>query len=76
MHVWDEFSEFLLENRVPTSADTNFFYKNGQLFVFQNMFMAVVSYPMQIQKCNVCLLICHDKPVIPYYSHFFPRRYF
>ena len=23
MHVWDEFSEFLPENRVPTSADFN-----------------------------------------------------
>jgi len=23
VHVWDEFSEFLLENRVPTSADFN-----------------------------------------------------
>ena len=25
--VWDEFSEFLLENRVPTSADFNTFPK-------------------------------------------------
>ena len=25
MHVWDEFSEFLPENRVPTSADFNTF---------------------------------------------------
>ena len=23
MHVWDEFSEFLPQNRVPTSADFN-----------------------------------------------------
>ena len=44
--VWDEFSEFLLENRVPTSADfnkyvsyTNFLSKSLRLvFLFNILF--------------------------------------
>ena len=40
--VWDEFSEFLLENRVPTSADFNtypiriFFHSFGFFIYVQN----------------------------------------
>ena len=36
MHVWDEFSEFLPENRVPTSADFNT-YPIRFFLMFQDM---------------------------------------
>ena len=35
--VWDEFSEFLLENRVPTSADFNT-YPIRIFFLFSNLY--------------------------------------
>ena len=34
MRGWDEFSEFLLENRVPTSADFNTYPIRILLFIF------------------------------------------
>ena len=39
--VWDEFSEFLLENRVPTSADFNTY--PIQIFVLFNLTYSITS---------------------------------
>ena len=39
MYVWDEFSEFLPENRVPTSADFNTY----PIRIFMNYFLSLES---------------------------------
>ena len=48
MHVWDEFSEFLPENRVPTSADFNTY--PIRIFSTQGPFWFYVYAPLANQK--------------------------
>ena len=55
--VWNEFSEFLLENRVPTSADFNTY--PIQIFSLQNLNhagtkMKIIDYvPMSAKNVNI-----------------------
>ena len=50
MHVWDEFSEFLPENRVPTSADFNTF--PIRIFDTQTIWQSKLKSYQEKCKCS------------------------
>ena len=55
MHVWDEFSEFLPENRVPTSADFNTY----PIRIFFQKLQKSVLY-IQINKSFELKQVCNN----------------
>ena len=52
MHVWDEFSEFLPENRVPTSADFNTYPIRIFIFTEPNMLVLLVTCWLHLVVCT------------------------
>ena len=54
MCAWDEFSEYLLENRVPTSADFNMypyeFFSQNSAFTFINCYILKIFHRNWIES--------------------------
>ena len=75
--VWDEFSEFLLENRVPTSADFNTYPIRIFFFVFTisgRKKLAKTGTTPKLQKFRFRLyaFLAKTKKSSTEKSHFFP----